>query len=149
MITRPLDLGSKLRPLPRNFDVVFLVNGGLIALFFSVFGSRFVLAPGLGLDFQLPEMPAGQIANVAPTHYITVQETGVIITDEGSITAKRLGEWLDEQAKTTARPVLLVRASAAVPTGELTRIAGLARKANFDVSMSVVPESTTKAGAPR
>jgi hypothetical protein len=56
MITRPLDLAGKLRPGPRNFDFVFLVNGGLIALFFTLFGSPYVLAPGLGVDFVMPEM---------------------------------------------------------------------------------------------
>ena len=48
MITRPLDLASKLRPEPRNFDWLFFVNAGLLVLFFVLFGSRFVLAPGEG-----------------------------------------------------------------------------------------------------
>ena len=56
MITRPLDLASRLRPPPRNFDVFFYVNLGLMVLAFTVLGSRFVLAPGFGVDFQLPEM---------------------------------------------------------------------------------------------
>ena len=61
MITRPLDLAAKLRPEPRRFDALFYVNVGVLALFFLVFGSRFVLAPGLGLDFKLPEMPAAHL----------------------------------------------------------------------------------------
>ena len=32
MITRPLDLASKLRPEPRNFDWLFFVNAGLLSL---------------------------------------------------------------------------------------------------------------------
>ena len=32
MLSRPLDLASRLRPEPRNFDWLFIVNGGLIAL---------------------------------------------------------------------------------------------------------------------
>ena len=56
MITRPLELSSRLRPEPRTFDWVFYVNGGLIVLFFSLFGSQFVLAPGLGdLERGSPE----------------------------------------------------------------------------------------------
>ena len=66
MITHPLDLASRLRPPPRSFDALFLVNGGLIILFFFLFGSRFVLAPGLGVGFQLPEMAAAG-AGAAPT----------------------------------------------------------------------------------
>ena len=56
MITHPLDLASRLRPPPRNHDVLFFLNGALIMMFFVLFGSRFVLAPGLGVDFRLPEM---------------------------------------------------------------------------------------------
>ena len=55
MITRPLDLASKLRPEPRSLDALFYVNVGVLALFFTMLGSRFVLAPGLGVDFQLPK----------------------------------------------------------------------------------------------
>lgn len=54
MIVRPLDLASRLRPEPRDFDALFYVNAGMLALFFSLFGSRFVIAPGLELDFQVP-----------------------------------------------------------------------------------------------
>ena len=53
MITRPLDLAAKMRAEPRSFDALFYVNVGVLALFFLVFGSRFVLAPGLGVDFKL------------------------------------------------------------------------------------------------
>ena len=54
MLTRPLELASRLRPAPRGLAWPFLVNAGLLVLFFSLFGSRFVLAPGLGVDFRLP-----------------------------------------------------------------------------------------------
>ena len=56
MITRPLDLSSRLRSPSRSFDFLFYVNGGLIVLFFGLFGSRFVLSPGLGVSFQVPVM---------------------------------------------------------------------------------------------
>ena len=78
MITRPLDLASRLRPPPRNFDAWFYVNAGLLVLFFYWFGSRFILAPGLGVNFQLPRI-AGARAGAAPaTHHITV--LGMITT---------------------------------------------------------------------
>ena len=58
MITRPLDLSSRLRRPPSGYEFIFYVNAGLIVLLFVLFGSRFVLSPGLGLDFVLPVMPA-------------------------------------------------------------------------------------------
>ena len=44
VITHPLDLASRLRPPPRNFDALFLVNGALLVLFFS-FLARALCSP--------------------------------------------------------------------------------------------------------
>lgn len=136
MITRPLDLASRLRPMPRNFDAWFLVNAGLIVLGFSLLGSRFVLAPGLGLDFQLPQMAGARVEAARTTHDIAVNDAGLIIAGEGSITLQRLGEWLKEQGKITKDPCLLVRASAGVPSSTLADIVALAREAGFRVVLA-------------
>ena len=132
MITRPLDLATKLRPPPRNFDFVFLVNGGLIVMFFMLFGSRFVLAPGLGVDFIMPEMPGALAGAARTTHVVSVIRPGLIFVDDGAINFEQLKDWLKVQAKTTPRPSLLVRASASqVPVTDLTDIASAAQAAGF------------------
>ncbi len=132
MITRPLDLAAKLRPPPRNFDFVFLVNGGLIVMFFLLFGSRFVLAPGLGVDFVMPEMPGAVAGAARTTHVVSVIRPGLIFVDDGAINFEQLKEWLKVQAKTTPQPSLLVRASASqVPVTDLTDIASAAQAAGF------------------
>ncbi len=132
MITRPLDLASKLRPPPRNFDFVFLVNGGLIVMFFMLFGSRFVLAPGLGVDFIMPEMPGAVAGASRTTHVVSIIRPGLIFVDDGAINFEQLKEWLKVQAKSTPRPSLLVRASAnQVPVTDLTDIASAAQAAGF------------------
>jgi biopolymer transport protein ExbD len=133
MITRPLDLASRLRPMPRSFDAWFLVNAGLIVLSFSVLGSRFVLAPGLGMDFQLPQMAGSRVEAARTTHDIAVNDAGLIIASEGSITLERLGEMLKEQAKITKDPCLLVRASAGVKLSTLAEIVALAKEAGFSI----------------
>jgi biopolymer transport protein ExbD len=133
MITRPLDLASKMRPPPRNFDGLFFVAAGFIALFFLMFGSRFVLAPGLGVDFRLPEMTGAAAGATRTTHSISVTAAGVIFTDQGALSLPKFGEWLKEQAKTTKNPTLLVRAGAAVPLSLLTTIKGLADESGFRV----------------
>jgi biopolymer transport protein ExbD len=146
MITRPLDLASKLRPPPRNFDLCFLVNIGLIALAFDLFGSRFVLAPGLGLDFRLPEMAGARAEAAKITHDIAVKDAGLIVAEEGSITLKRLGEWLKEEAKTTKEPTLLVRADAGVTSAEQAKIVGIARAAGFRVVWAAQEPATHAEG---
>ncbi|HEY8931687.1 MAG TPA: hypothetical protein VIM44_00065, partial [Rariglobus sp.] len=73
MITRPLNLSARLRPPPRGFEFLFYVNGGLIALFFVLFGSRFVLSPGLGLDFSVPSMPEAMTGAVSTDVVVAIK----------------------------------------------------------------------------
>jgi len=133
MITRPLDLASRLRPPPRNFDALFYVNVGLLAVFFGVFGSRFVLAPGVGVDFRLPLAEGANASAKAPTHVISVLANGQIFTTHGARKLEEMPAYLIQQAKGVKDPVLLVRGDAAVPTSVLATIASAATRAKFEV----------------
>jgi len=95
MITRPLDLSSRLRAVPRSFDALFWVNVGALVLFFGLFGSRFVLAPGLGVDFYLPELGGAKGGSVRTTHVISMVRSGLIFTDDGALPLEQIGGWLD------------------------------------------------------
>ncbi|MBI5689152.1 MAG: hypothetical protein HZC55_03570 [Verrucomicrobia bacterium] len=133
MLTRPLELSSRLRPAPRGLAWPFLVNAGLLVLFFSLFGSRFVLAPGLGVDFRLPTV-AGANASARPaTHVISVINSGQIFTHDGLHKLSELGSWLKREAARTQGPLLLVRAGADVPTSVLAEVASAAREAGFEM----------------
>lgn len=145
MITRPLDLASKMRPEPRSFDWLFLVNGGLIVLFFMLFGSRFVLAPGLGVGFNLPEV-AGANANAQMvTHVISVMGSGQIITSEGPQPQESLFEWLKKKASTEKSPSLLVQADVATSVKLIVDITSMAQAAGFRVHLAA-RESAPKGG---
>lgn len=149
MITRPLELVSRLRPDPRNFDWLFFVNGGFIVFFFFLFGSRFVLAPGLGVNFQLPIM-AGSTAAAAPTtHRISVVRADLIFVDEGAINAVDLRGWLVREAKKVQRPSLLVLVGSTVPTTVFTAIASSAHAAGFVHVQMATQESTAQSGGAR
>lgn len=137
MITRPLDLSSRLRPVPRGLDWLFLANVGLLALFFSMFGSRFVLAPGLGVEFRLPQVAGGNAGARPTTHVISIINSGQIFTHDGIRKMSELGAWLQTQAAGTQAPLLLVRADAQVATAVLADVAGAARAAGFDVIWAV------------
>ncbi len=133
MITRPLDLSSHLRAPPRSFEFLFYVNVGLLGLFFSMFGSRFVLAPGLGVDFQLPEQTGAAAGASTTTHQITVRGSGQILADDGVVSIEQLGRWLERQKSMTPHPTLLVLASASVSSQVLAEIVSVARRAGFSV----------------
>ena len=131
MITRPLDLASKLRPEPRNLDWLFFANAGLIVLFFSLFGSNFVLAPGLGVDFQLPSVEGANFSAKSPTHVLSVLRSGQIITNDGICPINELEGWFLLQRRATKVPIILVRGDGAVPTDLLAAIANAAKKAGI------------------
>jgi biopolymer transport protein ExbD len=131
MITRPLDLAARLRPAPRNFDALFLVNGGLLVLFFLLFGSRFVLAPGLGVGFEMLQVPGARSGATQTTHRITVKPSGLIFIDDGPADLRRLTEWLQVEAKKTRQPSLLIIASRTVQGGKIAEIANAAQAAGF------------------
>ena len=147
MITRPLDLASKLRREPRSLDWLFFVNGGLIVLFFFLFGSRFVLAPGLGLDFRLPQVAGANAQARATTHSITVLRSGLIITNDGLRKLEEFPEWLKQGAKGATAPSLLVRADENVVLAVLTEITDAASAAGFTVIMAAgEPTAAAKKG---
>jgi biopolymer transport protein ExbD len=144
MITRPLDLASRLRPEPRSFDFLFFVNGGLIVLFFFFFGSRFVLAPGLGVDFQLPEVAGALRGAAQTTHRITVKPSGLIFMEDGPTDLEGLGKWLKAEAKKTRQASLLIIASKDVPNGKIVEIASMANAAGFVKVQQAAEEPTVE-----
>jgi biopolymer transport protein ExbD len=133
MLTRPLDLSSKLRPPPRSTEWLFLVNVGLLVLFFGLFGSKFVLAPGMGVNFRLPSV-AGANASARPvTHVISVINSGQVFTSDGLRKVSELRDWLKLQATKTESPSLLVQADVEVTTAVLAEVASAARSAGFEL----------------
>ena len=130
MITRPLDIAGKLRAEPRSFDVLFYVNVALIVFFFGLCGSRFILAPGLGVDFQVPTMSGARLDAVATDRFISVLPSGQIFAD-GLMNMDQLRDWLKIEAKKFKDPSLLVRASMGVPISQLTEIVSAAEEAGF------------------
>ena len=133
MITRPLDLASRLRAAPRSFDWVFYVNAGCLVLFFSLFGSRFVLAPGVAV---LPEVAGARASARMTTHYITVHGERQILAGDGLRDLPALREWLVVQARTERRPVLLVQAKRGVSLDLISRITSLAHETGFEVQIA-------------
>jgi len=131
MISRPLNLGAHLRGLPTRLDALFYVNVGLLAVFFSLFGSRFVLAPGLGVDFLVPSIVGAGAGARPTTHQVTVRRSGQILADDGLVTIKQLEDWLHREKARTRAPSLLILASVGVPNDEVADIVSVAQKAGF------------------
>jgi len=129
MLSRPLDLASRLTPSPRNFDLFFYINVGALALFFITFGSRFILAPGLVI--ALPEISTARSQAVRTTSHLKLLASGQILTDAGMQTLSELPAWLKSEAMLAKKPVLLVLAGVDVPVESITRVYGMASEAHF------------------
>jgi biopolymer transport protein ExbD len=134
MIARPLDLASRLRPPPQGLGTLHYVNVGLLFLFFDLLGSRFVLAPGLGVDFQLPRLAGAQSGAAQATEVVSVLRSGQIFTsDQGLVDLEQLQAWLRAKAAKAHEPTLLIRASTGVTLAELAQIDSAAQEAGFKV----------------
>jgi len=141
MITRPLDVSTRLKPPPKNFDYLFWVNGVLIALFFTFFGSRFVLSPGMGIakiDQILPSLTHSAAGAVATQLRLDVAEGGKLYVDTGLISLSELKGWLFKQSEKTPGATLLVRYNVANSAELLTEIANAALDAKINVQLAAV-----------
>ncbi len=158
MITRPLDLESRLGKPPRDFDVVFWVNVGVIALMFGLLGSRFVLLPGLtvGVDgaaeaFALPQV--GRASEGAGTASVVVsyRRDNVILFEGGMYSLPELRRHMESYARTHAGAVLLVRADRQVSMQAFLDLCDMARAIGFaNVLVAAEPQEKENAGnAPR
>jgi biopolymer transport protein ExbD len=136
MLSRPLDLASRLRPAPRNFDYVFLVNIGLLALFFRMFDLPYVLSPALEVGgFELPVSARAKAGAPAPTLTVTITVGAAaspsIIVDSGPQNFVQFKELLKEHARTNKAPVLMMVVDRRVPFGDWSDIYSAAEAAGF------------------
>lgn len=131
MIARPLDLASRLQKTPRSLDVFFYVNVGSLALFFALFGSPFVLAPGLGVDFRIPQVAGARAGAASVTCYLTVMNSGQILGGDGLLNWGQLETWLKAKTARDTHASLLIRAGADVPSATVERIISMAHASGF------------------
>lgn len=149
MIARPLELSSKMRAMPRNFDVFYYVSAGLIALLFVMFGSRFVLSPGLGVDFRVPSSSAALNGAMPTDVVIAVKGPDLAFVEGAKVNAAGLRSWLVNRAQGHAGLRLLVQADASLSTNDLTGIYEMARAAGFAaVQIAAEPTASGRAPAP-
>ncbi|MDD3179956.1 MAG: biopolymer transporter ExbD [Opitutaceae bacterium] len=136
MITRPLDLESRLSPPPRNFDLAFWLSGILIALFFGLLGSRFVLAPGLLVgagdgSFQLPQVSEATQNASAASVMVTFRRDNNLLFEDGVYALADLRKPFEAYARRHPGAVLLVRVDRQVSVQALLNLIDMAKAAGF------------------
>ncbi len=142
MITRPLDLASRLQPPPRPLAGLglHLLNLCLLAGFFVFFGSRFVLSPGLPVGFALPVAPGAYAGATATAMVLTVKDADFIITEDGLMTLAQLPGWLERQAQARPGARLLVRADDSVTLQDWTTVVEMVVAAGLSPELQIAAE---------
>lgn len=133
MITRPLELQSRLSPPPRDLDFFAWVNVGVVVLFFSLMGSRFVLAQGLLVgtgEFVLPESAGQQFVGTASV-VVSYRQDDVILFEGAIVRLPELRQKLEAYAKQHPGEVLLLLADKHVSAQAVTDLSVMARAAGF------------------
>ena len=134
MITQPLELDKHLRPPPRSFDVFFYVNVGVLALFLTLFASKFVLAPGVTI--ALPAME-GAVANAQPTGWVVdLQRDNLILFEGGRYSMDGFKQRLGEAVAEKGAQRLLLRADKQASTQALGTFIAVATAAGCEVQMA-------------
>jgi biopolymer transport protein ExbD len=137
MITRPLDLQSRLSPAPRDLDFFAWVNVGVIALFFGLLGSRFVLAPGVPIGvsgdqgFALPEATSATDAAGPASVVVSYRRDNVILFEGGKYSLSELRVQMEKYAKDHPGAVMLVRADRQVSMQAFLDLCEMARQVGF------------------
>ncbi len=137
MITRPLDLESRLSSPPRDLDFVAWVNVGVIVLFFALFGSPSVLLPGVPVGvaesgaIELPSVGATSGSAGAASVVVSYRRDNVILFDGGMYSLADLRKQMEGYVKKHPGAVMLVRADRQVSMQAFLDLCGMARSVGF------------------
>ncbi|MBA3850164.1 MAG: hypothetical protein C0502_09245 [Opitutus sp.] len=133
MITRPLELQSKVAAPPRDLDVFFWMNAGVVCLFFALLGSKFVLAPGLpvgvGPGFELPQAK-GAVPGAAEV-VVSYRRDNMILFEGGIYELANFKPMLEGYAKKHKGATMIVRVDRQVSMQGFIDLCDLARAAGF------------------
>jgi biopolymer transport protein ExbD len=148
MITQPLGLEARLSPRPRDMDGFFWVNAGAIVLFFTLLGSRFVLATGEPVQLGGIRLPALDSA-VERTASVVVsyKRDNMVLFEGGIFELRELRAPLEAYATKHPGAVMLVRVDKQVSVQGLLEVFDLAKSAGFaQVLLAAEPQSADQPG---
>jgi len=134
VITQPLELDKHLRPPPRSFDVFFYVNVGVLALFLTLFTSKFVLAPGQTIS--VPELPRGAVAAQPTGLVVNLQRDNLILFEGGRYSMDGFQQRLGEVVAAKGPTRLLLRVDRQTSAQALVTFTAVATAAGCDVQIA-------------
>lgn len=134
--TKPVDLLSRIHKDGFTMSPFALFDVLLIALMFTLLSSKFILAPGFGIDLgqtiNLPRAEAGSLQGEFADDDVTVlnlRGRGMIIFEGRIYNEDAFARFM--QTYRPKGPVLLLKADAGMNSQTLLNICALAEKAGF------------------
>lgn len=136
MITRPLDLQSRLSPPPRDADMFFWLNVSVVTLFFGLLGARFIQGTGetMRLDgttggFAVPQVSA--VTQATASVVVSYRRDNMVLFEGGIFDLRDLRAPLERYAKQHPGSTLMARVDKEVSAQGLLDLCDLARQAGF------------------
>jgi biopolymer transport protein ExbD len=117
-----------------------MVNLVLLGMFFLLFGSRFVLSPGLPVDFSLPVMPGAYSGAAPASMVIAIKDADFIITEDGLMNLAQLRVWLRSRAIDRPGAQLLIHADVSVPLRDVSSVAASVSDAGLQPQFQIAAE---------
>ena len=141
----PVDISSKVRRERITLCSAALVDILLIALMFTLLGSKFILAPGFALEFEGNKLPTSQSPDAAVVDgdlsVLNAKGNTMIIFDGAIFNAESFSKKMHSQKAGTHRGVLLIKADKNVDTQTLLDICSVARAGGFEkIHLAATPE---------
>ncbi len=127
MVTQPLDLVAHLRRPPRNLDVFFYADIALLAVFFVLMGSQFVLAPGMPME--LPSVEGSSELGRPADLVVSMRGDNVVLFEGGLFPLAGFGPQLAAMIKARGAETVLVRVDRQVTAQGLLDLCIAARAA--------------------
>lgn len=138
MISRPLDLESRMSPPPRDLNFVAWVNVGLIMLFFSLLGSKFVLATGVPIGTD------ALVMGVSGTNAIVkYRGPNMVLFNDGIYTMADLRKQMERYIKEHPGAVVLLEIDGQAPVQAFVDLSHLAKELGY---ANLVLATEAKAG---
>lgn len=132
MKARPFDFEAHLHAKSRRLDVVPFIDACLIVIFFSLFGSSYVFAPGITIN--LPESRTAALDALPVYEVLTVGEiegSERILFDGRIYSLETFEQGLLSAGPDRGETTLLIRMDQAVSVRTLSRVCDIARAAGF------------------
>lgn len=131
MLTSPLELKRHLPEPDNRINMVPFLDLCVIGLFFTLYSSRFVFAPGVTID--LSEVDALARTGMPTPAVLTVRDNDIMLFEGEIFRIESLSEKLDQfvQSGKIDGTALLIKADKSVDMQDVLRICDIARQAGF------------------